>query len=166
MLLRHGKSDWHVGASGDFSRPLAKRGEEASKRIGRWLLDHDLLPEYIISSPATRASRTADNVCAVTGIAESALSTDERLYLADVSSLLEVIHQCLPAAGSLMIVGHNPGLEELLEYLCDDPAPVPANEKLMPTASLALLQFNGAWSELTADSACLQRLVRPRQPRD
>jgi phosphohistidine phosphatase len=48
MLLRHGKSDWHAGAGGDFGRPLARRGEEASMRIGSWLLDHDLLPEYII----------------------------------------------------------------------------------------------------------------------
>jgi phosphohistidine phosphatase len=166
MLLRHGKSDWHAGAGGDFGRPLARRGEEASMRIGSWLLDHDLLPEYIIASPAARARKTADNVCSVTGIAASVLSTDERLYLADVGSLLEVIRQCPPAAGSLMIVGHNPGLEELLEHLCTDPAPEPEDGKLMPTAALAILQFNGAWNALDTASAHLQALTRPRLLKD
>lgn len=163
MLLRHGKSDWHAGGTDDFSRPLAKRGTKASRKIGSWLLDNDLLPDYIISSPATRAHETADIVCRVTGIPACSASSDERLYLADVSSLLEVIHQCPPAAGRLMIVGHNPGLEELLEYLCADPPPDPDDGKLLPTAALALLQFNGAWNELDAGAARLQILTRPRE---
>jgi phosphohistidine phosphatase len=164
MLLRHGKSDWHAGAADDFSRPLSQRGEKASKRIGKWLLDNDLLPDCIISSPAARARKTADNVCAVSGIETGVIRTDERLYLADISSLLEVIRQCPPVIDSLMIVGHNPGLEELLEYLCVDPATETANGKLMPTASLALLQFDAAWNAVAAGSARLQRMIRPDQP--
>ena len=163
MLMRHGKSDWLAGAVDDFNRPLAKRGEKASRRIGKWLLENDLLPELIISSPASRACKTAQNVCTVAGMPTGILSADERLYLAGVESLLEVIHQCPPAAGSLMVIGHNPGLEELLEYLCTDPAPEAANGKLMPTAALALLQLKGPWNELDAGSASLQILIRPRQ---
>ena len=163
MLLRHGKSDWLAGATKDFNRPLAKRGEKASRRIGKWLLENGLFPEHIISSPASRAYKTAQNVCTVAGMPTAILSADERLYLADVESLLEVIHQCPPDACSLMIIGHNPGLEDLLDYLCTDPAPEYANGKLMPTAALALLQFNGPWNELDAGSARLQMLIRPRQ---
>jgi phosphohistidine phosphatase len=160
LLLRHGKSDWHTDAADDFSRPLSKRGKKASDRIGKWLLDNELLPDCIISSPATRAYKTAAHVCAISGISGSALGTNERLYLADVTALLDVIRQCPPAAGSLMIVGHNPGLEELLEYLCADPLAEPENGKLMPTATLAVLKFNGAWNELGAGSARLQILTR------
>jgi phosphohistidine phosphatase len=164
LLLRHGKSDWQAGACDDFSRPLSKRGKKASRRIGAWLLENGLLPDRIISAPATRAYQTAEYVCEVSGMSGSVLGTDKRLYLADVGSLLDIIHQCPSAAGSLMIVGHNPGLEELLEYLCADPPPETENGKLMPTATLAVLKLNGAWNELGAGSAHLHTLTRPRQP--
>ncbi len=166
MLLRHGKSDWHAGAADDFSRPLNRRGEKAGRRIARWLQDNRQVPEYIISSPATRACRTAELVCDATGMAQDRMVTDRRLYHAGVGELLAVIRQAPPELRSLMVVGHNPGLEELLEYLCTDTLPLSGNGKLMPTAALAVLEHSASWETLQAGTARLLQLVRPRELAD
>lgn len=159
LLLRHAKSDWSVDMD-DFSRPLKKRGRRAAKQLGHWLHHQHLIPDMILSSPATRAITTAERVCRQLGIDESAIVCDLRIYEADASTLLEVLKT--NAHGQrVLLVGHNPGLENLLLKLTPHSIPLSANGKLLPTAALAQLTFDGAWTELSEGCAKLVTLVRP-----
>lgn len=159
LLLRHAKSDWSV-ACDDFSRPLKKRGRRAAKEVGRWLQKQNLIPDMILSSPALRALSTAQRVCRQLDIAESAIITDPRIYEADASTLLAVL-QTARQSHRLLLVGHNPGLEDLLIKLVPHPIPLSASGKCLPTAALALLSFEGEWTELTEGNATLVTLLRP-----
>jgi phosphohistidine phosphatase len=159
LLLRHAKSDWSVEMD-DFSRPLKKRGRRAAKQIGRWLYNQNLIPDVILCSPAMRTLSTAQRVCRQLDIDESAIIFDPRIYEADTLTLLEI----LKTSGHeqrVLLVGHNPGLEDLLLRLIPDPVPLSANGKCLPTAALAHLSFEGGWAELTDGCAKLVTLIRP-----
>ncbi len=159
LLLRHAKSDWSVEMD-DFSRPLKKRGRRAAKLLGRWLHEQHLIPDMILSSPATRALTTAEWVCRQLGIDESAIVCDLRIYEADALALIEVLKT--GAYGQrVLLVGHNPGLENLLLKLVPHSIPLSANGKCLPTAALARLAFDGDWTDLAEGSAKLITLVRP-----
>lgn len=162
LLMRHGKSDWEAGAADDFSRPLASRGKRNSRRIGQWLAGHALRPELVIASPAARALQTAVRVCKALDIPPGHIVQDERLYLASPPTLLEVIGQLPAGTPTALLVGHNPGLEELLAGLLGDAVPHPADGKLMPTAALACLQFAAGWKRQEAGQVRLAELVRAR----
>ena len=161
LLLRHGKSDWHAGAANDFSRPLSARGLRDSPRMGNWLAEHELLPARIICSPAVRANETALLACNGAGISTGCIFHDERLYQADLEDLLAVISDTPNIPGPLMLVGHNPGLENLLLYLAGDTGAHMARKKILPTATLAHLHIPGDTQQLVPGSARLLELVRP-----
>lgn len=157
LLLRHAKSDWSVDMD-DFFRPLKKRGRRAAKQVGRWLSKQHLIPDTILSSPATRALETAQHVCRQLDIDESSIICEPRIYEADAQTLLAVLkNRCHERC--VLLVGHNPGLEELLLKLILHPVPLSANGKCLPTAALAQLAFESDWAELT--DARLVTLVRP-----
>jgi len=162
LLMRHGKSDWKAGAGDDFSRPLAKRGKRNSTRIGQWLAGHGLRPDILIASPAARTLQTATLVCKALDIPTGQIVQDEQLYLADPATLLGVIRRLPSGARSAMLIGHNPGLEDLLASLLGEATPLLPDGKLMPTASLAQLQFAGNWQQQGAGQARLVELVRAR----
>lgn len=159
LLLRHAKSDWPVDVD-DFSRPLKKRGRRAAKQVGRWLSEQRLIPDTILSSPATRALTTAQRVCQQLGIDESAIICDPRIYEADAQTLLTLLKTC-GHGHRVLLVGHNPGLEDLLLKLIPHSTPLSANGKHLPTAALARLAFKSEWSALAEGSAELVTLVRP-----
>jgi phosphohistidine phosphatase len=160
LLLRHGKSDWE-SAIEDFHRPLKKRGRLAAQYIGLWLQEQRLIPDLIISSPAERALKTAKKVCAALALDVENIVQDGRVYEASCGQLMSVLHETPQTVHRLLLAGHNPGLEELLEYLSDKPLPLHADGKLMPTTALARLQFDGAWAKLGEGDASLVSLVRP-----
>lgn len=159
LLLRHAKSDWSVDMD-DFSRPLNKRGRRAAKRVGRWLHEQHLIPDTILSSPATRALTTAQRVCRQLDIDESAIICDPRIYEADALTLLAVLKTSCQKR-RVLLVGHNPGLEDLLLKLIPHSVPLSANGKYLPTAALAQLAFKGDWTELAEGAATLVTLIRP-----
>lgn len=159
LLLRHAKSDWPVDMD-DFSRPLKKRGRRAAKRVGRWLHEQHLIPDIILSSPATRALATAQRVCRQLDIDESSIVCDLRIYEADAKTLLTVLKTSCHER-RVLLVGHNPGLEDLLLKLIPSSVPLSANGKHLPTAALAQLAFEGDWTDLTEGCAKLVALVRP-----
>jgi phosphohistidine phosphatase len=159
LLLRHAKSDWSVDMD-DFSRPLKKRGRRAAKQIGRWLREQHLIPDIILSSPATRALETAQRVCRQLDIDESAIIYDSRIYEADALTLLTILKTSCHER-RVLLVGHNPGLEDLLLKLIPDSIPLSANGKCLPTAALAQLAFEGDWTELAEGGAQLVTLIRP-----
>ncbi|MCP3970656.1 MAG: histidine phosphatase family protein, partial [Rhodobacteraceae bacterium] len=138
LILRHAKSDWNAGASTDLERPLNKRGRKAAKRIGRWLDTSQFVPESIISSPAVRARQTAVSVAQTVGLPAQAIQWDPAIYGATAPALLMAIRETPQSCRSVMLVGHNPGLEDLLLALCGDDSPLLQGAKLLPTAALAV----------------------------
>ena len=160
LLLRHGKSDSSVGA-GDFHRPLNRRGESAAQRIGVWLAQQEIMPDYILTSPAERALVTAQKVCKAMGNLAESVRLDDRVYDARVGDLLEALGDCPDAATRVMLVGHNPGLEALLVWLASDQVAVPSDGKLLPTATLARLAMPADWRSLPRGCASLESITRP-----
>lgn len=159
LLLRHAKSDWSIDMD-DFSRPLKKRGRKAAKRIGRWLYEQRLIPDTILCSPAERTLMTAQRVCRQLDIDESAIICDPRIYEADAQTLLTVLKTSCHEQ-RVLLVGHNPGLEDLLLKLTPHSVPLSANGKCLPTAALAQLTFESEWTDLAEGSAQLVALIRP-----
>ena len=162
LILRHGKSDWDAGTD-DFHRPLKDRGKRAAQRMGVWLQQQGWQPDHIISSPAERALVTAQKLCKAMGGDDSGIVRDARVYEATARTLLEVLAGCPEAARRVMLVGHNPGLEDLLMLLAREPVPVPADGKLLPTATLARLMLASGWQALSPGSATLETIIRPRE---
>lgn len=159
LLLRHGKSDWSIDTD-DFHRPLKDRGKRGAQRIGVWLAQQQLIPDLVFSSPAERALVTAQKCCKAMGIYAKHIQRDERIYMASADELLQVIAHCPEKARRVMLVGHNPGLEQLLDKLVDTPIETPEDGKLMPTATLARLAIPGDWIDLKHGQAKLLQLVR------
>jgi phosphohistidine phosphatase len=165
LILRHAKSDWDSGASRDFDRPLAKRGRKDAPRVGAWLYREGMVPDLVVSSPAERARETALKVCKSMDLKKKKIVWDDDVYDAGLGQLLGVLARCPPDASVVLLVGHNPGLEELLTYLAGEEAEVPADGKLLPTAALARLEMPDDWSSLPAGCAQLVSITRPRKPK-
>ncbi len=160
--MRHGKSDWHAGC-GDFDRPLNRRGRDAARKAGAWLHAQGYHPQILLSSPAARAWQTAELVATELGIAAETIIREPGVYEAGLQGLLDIIGRYSASAGSMLLVGHNPGLDSVLCTLADaDPEPAPSG-KLMTTAAVAVLEFAATPLIPEPGSGCLQRLMRPRE---
>ncbi|MGH8507432.1 MAG: SixA phosphatase family protein [Gammaproteobacteria bacterium] len=146
LVMRHAKSDWSSGPGSDFDRPLAKRGERDAPRMGRWLREQGLIPDRVVSSPAKRARQTCLLVCEVLGIKKGQIHWAPEIYAAPVTALLNVLARCPEKTHRLLLVGHNPGLEDLIAYLAS--GPLPAQEKLMPTGAVVGIRLPESWTDL------------------
>lgn len=160
LILRHGKSDWDAGTD-DYHRPLMDRGKRGAQRMGVWLAQQQLMPDLIISSPAERALVTAQKLCKAAGMGDAGIQRDERVYGATAGGLLGVLAGCPESVQRLMLVGHNPGLEDLLVLLAGAAVAIPDDGKLLPTATLARLTVMNAWKDLAPESALLESITRP-----
>jgi len=164
-LLRHAKSGWDDPVSRDFDRPLNARGRRASEVMGKWLRDQPRGFDLVIGSPAIRVVETIEYFAV--GFGETiAPMWDKRIYLASAPTLLDVIQDIPDSADNVLMVGHNPGFEDLVLMLVpdapDDEARDAVEEKY-PTASLAEIAFDVQhWSEVKAGSGRLDRFTRPR----
>ena len=161
ILLRHAKSDWDAHGD-DFNRPLNTRGHHDAPRIGQWLQQQAIKPNCILSSPARRAAQTAEAICAALDDPSISITWEPRLYLASRETLLDVISEHLTHS-CLMVIGHNPGLEQLLDCLAQEPPQRQTNGNLLTTATLAHLQWTSAAHGLDRASARLLHLIRPRE---
>lgn len=161
LLLRHAKSDWAGPAQSDFDRPLAGRGKKEAPKVGDWLRRQGLVPDRVVSSPARRARQTTKRVCEGLGYDTAQVVWEPRVYEAEVGTLLAVVGECPPTARRVLLVGHNPGLENLLAYLWGSACVVPADGKLLPTAAVAWLELPEDWSVLGFGSGALRALTRP-----
>jgi phosphohistidine phosphatase len=163
LILRHAKSDWETGAASDFDRPLAKRGRKDAPRVGEWLYREGIIPDYVVSSPAERARDTALRVCKSLDYKKGDIVWEGEIYEAGVPELLAVLSRSPADAGTVLLVGHNPGLEELLRFLTGGDFDEPQDGKLLPTAALARLEMPDDWSALEKGSGSLLSIVRPKQ---
>ena len=159
LLLRHAKSSWDDSSLRDFDRPLNKRGLKAAPLIGRFMLKRKIRPGLVISSPAKRAKKTAALVIKSAQL-ETKPRLDERIYEASAMQLLEVVSQIEDAAEEVMLVGHNPGLEELLLALTGE-------VRRMPTAALARVALDiERWRDAQETGGQLEWLVKPKELAD
>ena len=159
LILRHGKSDWNIDCD-DFKRPLKDRGKRGAQRLGVWMRQQNLIPDFVLSSPAERAFVTAEKLCKSMGLAVRDIYLDPRIYMADSSTLKKIIQSCPTQAKRVLLVGHNPGLEDLLTELVDQPIEIPEDGKLLATATLAHLKLNDDFPTLREHSAKLQSITR------
>jgi len=158
LVLRHAKSSWKDSGLADHDRPLNKRGKRDSRRMGKLVRAENLMPELIVSSTARRAKETAQAVADKASY-EGRILFDERLYLADPQGIVELIRGLEhPSAGRVMIVGHNPGLEDLIRGLA-------GAEGAFPTAALAHIELPiEAWRDLELSTkGRLVHLWRPKE---
>lgn len=158
-LLRHAKSSWKDTDMSDFERPLNGRGREAAPLIGQFILKKKIRPDLILSSPAERARQTALLVVKAAKL-DAELRFDERIYEADVARLLDVVSQIDETFGVALLVGHNPGMENLVETLTGE-------QQSMPTAALARIILDvEKWSKVRERTGRLDWLVRPKELAD
>jgi len=166
LILRHAKSAWDTDAVTDFERPLAKRGKKAAPRVGRFLFQQGLVPDFVVSSPAMRARQTVIAVCGQMDIGPNQIIWDDRIYGGWTASIVSVLTDCPNDARRVLIAGHNPGLETLLQFLCHHRVPIPPDGKLLPTAAVAHLQIDSEWSNLDSGVARLLSITRSRSLAD
>ena len=162
IIMRHAKSDWSSDTAKDFERPLSKRGIRNASQMGAWLKKQKIIPDRIISSPATRTKMTAHIVCGELDINTSGIIWDDRIYEAGIEELLEVISDHARHANSMLLIGHNPGLDALLNYLSKEKPQFNDNGKLMTTAAIAVLNYDDNPISTGHHSARLTQLVRPK----
>jgi phosphohistidine phosphatase len=159
-LLRHAKSDWPDDVP-DHDRPLAKRGRKDAPRIGRWLRTHGYVPDIVICSTAMRTRQTWDLVRPeLDGSAE--VLFEPRAYAASALTLLYLCQELPAPCRAALLIGHNPGIEELAASLggAQEGAPEPAGLRF-PTAAVAVFEFTGDWSTLAPGQASLLAFTVP-----
>jgi phosphohistidine phosphatase len=162
LVLRHAKSAWDTDAPSDFERPLAKRGRKDAPRMGEWLRENGLAPDYVVSSPAARARETALMACKALGFKEDRVVWDGRIYEGGLSGLLAVLAGCPDKAARVMLVGHSPGVETLVRYLGGDAVDEPPDGKLLPTGTVACLDMPKSWKTLEEGSGTVVSITRPK----
>lgn len=160
-LLRHAKSGHDPHIARDFDRALNAKGWRAAVIMGRHARSLGLEFDRIVASPAVRVVET------MTAFAEGYAQTlspiwDRRLYLASASTLLDVIAITPETDANLLLVGHNPGLEDLVLMLAAHAELRDAVEQKFPTASIAQLRFAGRWSDCGAGHCTITAFIRPR----
>ncbi|MEJ2601093.1 MAG: histidine phosphatase family protein [Anaerolineales bacterium] len=157
LILRHAKSSWKHAELPDFDRPLNRRGKRDAPRMGELLRQLDLFPDLILSSSAQRARQTTQAVVDSSGYGGEVYWMDS-LYAAPPESYLDALRALDDSLQQVMVVGHNPGMEELLEELTGE-------AETLPTAALAqvLLPIQ-SWNQLDEDvDGELVQIWRPRQ---
>jgi phosphohistidine phosphatase len=165
MLLRHAKSSWKEPQIADRERPLAERGRVAAPLIGRYASEHGLVPERILYSPASRARETCELFAAALDHPVAADAVEELYDFGDGRALLDVARRRGGNAGSLMLVGHNPSLENLARMLAvsGDPDMLADLQLKFPTAALAVIDCRAkAWPELRPGCGTLAAFIKPR----
>jgi len=163
-LMRHAKSDWHSTSQTDFDRPLNNRGSEDAVRMGHWLATQSLKPQVLlVASPAQRARQTVLAVAEILDIHEDEIAFKQELYLASQPTLVNILRAVTDSTESVLLIAHNPGLDELVKWLDSESPPLSESGKLMTTAAVARFKLPGSWAKLNPGEAKLQQLQRPRE---
>ncbi len=164
-LFRHAKSDWNDARLRDFDRPLSDRGRKGAALMGKHIKDYGLKWDRIIASPAVRVAETIEIAEKAAG-SSPPIEWDRRIYLASSMSLLDLLREQEGDPASIIMVGHNPGMEDLIFDLVPDDGTSPLRdivEVKFPTAAFAVLELEiESWDKLDDNCARLVHLVRPR----
>lgn len=160
-LLRHAKSTWDDPVARDSDRPLNPRGRRAARAVGKEMKALGLGFDRIVASPARRVIETLDEVCSTYG--PLAPEYEQRVYLATTDSLLDIVHETGDEVGQLLLVGHNPGMENLALLLTRGGGLRGEVEVKYPTGTLAEIELNvESWQHVREATGTLTRFIRPR----
>lgn len=155
LLMRHAKSDWSADFDRDEERPLDEQGRLSAARAGRWLTAVDRVPDRVVCSPAVRTRSTAERAVEA-GSWRRPLDVDQRIYDADPRALMQVLASTDESAGTLLLVGHEPGLSGTLAHLLGGAA------LRVPPAAIACLELDlDSWADLEGGCGTLLWLVPP-----
>jgi len=160
FILRHCKSDWDNNIHQDALRPLSVRGLRDGSAMGRWMHKQGLRPELVLCSTALRARQTIELVNESLQLPMDSIHFHDDLYLASLATLLNHLATTDLAYKSVMLVGHNPGLDSLVEYISRDPVALSKTGKLMSTGCLAHFACTDNWQALQQQGNLLS-ITRP-----
>ena len=158
LLMRHAAAAGKGVGGADRDRPLTPDGRRAAERLGHRLRSDGISPDHLLCSPARRARETLDGIAAALDALPPA-DFDDTLYLADSHALLGHLRGVPAETRCLLLIGHNPGLEELVRALAGSANA--AVQSGLPAAGLAIFQVSGAWTDLSQASARLSAFVTP-----
>lgn len=162
LVVRHAKAIRDGVA--DRDRRLAPRGILDARAAGRWLVEHDLLPDRVMVSPSRRTTETWEAMMSAVAVAPAVVS-DDRVYANTVESLLDVVHESPDDAHRLAVVGHNPSIHAFALTLDDGRGDEPARTRLaeaFPTAGIAVLDVDVDWARLEPATATVRAFAVPR----
>ena len=156
LLMRHAKSSWKDNDLPDFDRPLNKRGEKDAPRMGKLIKKEKLVPDIILSSPAVRAKETTLAVIDKVGYEDDVQYLDS-LYLGEPENYFKALLALSDDIDHVLVVGHNPGLETVLQILS-------GKVESLPTGAIAYLQVPiRTWKALSTEiDAHLVKIWRPK----
>lgn len=156
FLLRHAKSSWNDPGLADIDRPLNARGLRAAELIGAYVKKEKLSFDIVLSSPAVRARETIEIVLKAAKV-QTDLRFDERIYDASTAALIDVLTQIEDDKKKVLLVGHNPGIERLLETLTSAIVHV-------STGTLARIDLKaGKWIKMLESPGTLEWVVKPKE---
>jgi phosphohistidine phosphatase len=164
-LFRHAKSDWSDARARDFDRPLNERGQRGARAMGEYIKSTNRRFDHMIASPAVRAAETVEESSKAWGCTFK-VEWDRRIYLASSASLIDLLKELKNDPASVLMMGHNPGLEDLIFDLVPDDGSSPLRdvvEQKFPTATYAVLELDvDRWSDIADGCGRLVELKRPR----
>ena len=156
-LVRHAKSSWNHPGLTDFERPLNKRGKRDAPRMASRLATQQIRPQIIVSSPAVRALTTAEVIASALGYQPAEIIRDERIFHAYSNQLLDVIRSFDEHRQHIMLVGHNPGLTDLVDQLAH------AGISNIPTCGIVVLSFSvDRWRDVNDGAGEMQLFDYPK----
>lgn len=161
IVMRHAKSDWNNNLS-DHQRPLNQRGERDALSMGKHLVSQEIRPDCMVVSSAERTQQTARLMLYSFSIDNTQLVSEDELYLANHVTMLSVIKHYAQDNQTLLLLAHNPGIEELVIYLAGQIPPLTENHKLMVTGSAAVFEFSSLEKLNLSGGAKLLALYRPK----
>lgn len=160
LLLRHAKSSWEDSSLDDFDRPLAKRGIKDAPRMGNFAKQTGYIPDLVISSPAIRARQTTQFFCESAGIASKNIKWEEDFYYGSCFDYFKALKESPEEAETVMLVGHNPKMEEMVSLLSSDHKNYIAR---MPTAALLCFEHPAIkWDQIKEGTARMKWMVIPK----
>ena len=162
LLMRHAKSDWHSHTA-DIERPLNKRGSRDAERMGRYLKQLNISPDRAVTSVARRAQDTANLVLESFLMVRDEMTVDKELYLAGLHTLLEAIQLYAIEGKTLLLVAHNPGMDDIVHHLTDTDPVYTDNGKLMTTCAVAHFQLDSVDDLDRPGKARLLSIIRPKE---
>ena len=164
-LFRHAKSDWQDPRARDFDRPLNARGRKGAEVMGHHIREHGVRWDLVLASPAIRCAETIE-IASQAAAAPIAINWDRRIYLASSATLADLLREQEGDPKAILMVGHNPGLEDLIFDLVPDDGTSPLRDVVevkFPTAAYAVLELDiERWSDLKDRCGKLVHLTRPR----
>ncbi len=160
-LLRHARSSWKDETLADHERPLAGRGRKAAKRMAEYMRAEGILPALVLCSSARRARETLERLLPGPN-GDMEVEIEDDLYAAGAEELLARLRRVPADVPSVLLIAHNPGLEQLAASLARAGERLPDLEAKYPTGALAVLAFEGSWDGLRPGVAELTVFVKPR----